>query len=164
MHLHPTIHQDLSAKPARLYKVTSRCFALPQVEFNIDVLRVRLCRIRQAILLICGFFWWLSGRAGVYSFHSTTTDPERRWSTSSFLSICLSISARLLIETCKTFLIASVDYFKKVYPSWCKNKKRVVAVATCQERKTEVEICKIWANEWRGLIGHVILGFVTLAL
>ena len=62
---------------------------------------------------------------------SPPTNLERRWSASSLLSMCSSIFAWLLIEISVTSpRIASANWLKKVYPSWCKDKKKVVAVAT----------------------------------
>ena len=119
-HLHPIIHQDPSAKPAGSSRVTSRPLTLSQVEVDVDVSRIRLCRARLAILspLTRGLSWWLSGRAWVHSSRSTTTDLERRWSASSLLSMCSSISAWLLIETRRTFpRVASADWLSKLYPS-----------------------------------------------
>ena len=92
-HLHPIIYQDPSAKLAGSSIVTSRPSTLSQVEVDVDVLRVRLCRARLTILspLTCGSFWWLPGRAWVHSSYSTTTDLERRWFSSSLLSLCSNI-------------------------------------------------------------------------
>ena len=112
-HLHTIISQAPSAKPARLSRITSRPSTLPKVEVDIDIPRVRLCRVRLAILspLIRSFSWWLFGKAWVHSSCFTTTHLEKRWSASSLLSMCSSISAWLLIETCKTFpKIASADW------------------------------------------------------
>ena len=137
-HLHPIIYQDPSAKPAGPSRVTCRPFTLPQVEVDVDVPRVRLCRARLAILspLTRGSSRWLPGRAWVHSSRSTTTDLERRWSASSLLSICSSISAWLLIETRRTSpRITSADWLRKVCPSWCKDERKVVAVATLLRQK-----------------------------
>ena len=133
-HLHPIIYQDPSAKPTGLSRVTFRPSTLSQVEVDVNVSKIRLCCAQLAILspLTPGSSWWLLGRAWVHFSCSTTTNLENRWSASSFLSICSSISAWLLIKACKTFLrIASADWLKKVYLSWCKGERRVVAVVTC---------------------------------
>ena len=134
IHLHPIIHQDPSAKLVELSRVTSRPSTLLQIEVDVDVPKVRLCRARLAILspLTRGSSWWLPGRAWVHFSCSTTTNLERRWSASSFLSICSSISAWLLIETRRTSSkIASADLLRRVYPSLGKNEKKVIAVVTC---------------------------------
>ena len=133
-YLHLIIHQDPSAKPAGLSRVTSRPSTLPQVEVDVDVPIVRLCHAQLAILLPLtrGSSCWLPGRAWVHSSCSITTNLEKRWSASSLLSMCSSISTWLLIETLRTSpKIASADWLRRVYPSWGKDERRVVAVATC---------------------------------
>ena len=112
-HLHLIIYQDPSAKPIGLSRITSRSSTLAQVEVDIDIPRVRFCRARLAIfsLLTRGSSWWLPGRAWVHSSCLTITNLKRRWSASSFPSMCSSISVWLLIETCRTSSkIANADW------------------------------------------------------
>ena len=52
---------------------------------------------------------------------------------------------------------------ERLYPSWCKDENRVLAVAN--QTKREKSQGKIFGLNIRmKLIGHVILGFVTFAL
>ena len=147
MHTHPIIHQDPSAKPAGLFGVTSRPFILLQVEADIEVLRVKptvlgcLSSHCLAAVLLGGFLVEL----WVYSSCSTTTNLEKRWSASSFLSMYSSIFAWRLIETCNTFSskIASTSGWEGNILVVAKGKKgRSGGKIEPKERRAKAEVCK----------------------
>ena len=149
-HPHLIIHQDPSAKPAELSRVTSRPPTLPQVEANVDVLRVRPTmpnwpsshRLPAAPLGSFLIELW------VHSSCSTTTDLKRRWSANSLLSMCSSIPAQRLIETCRTssLKIASADGWESNIQVVVRGKKgRSGGKIKPRERSAEFEVSKILA-------------------
>ena len=128
-HLHLIIHQDPSAKPAGSFRVTSGPSTLA---FDIGWSwswrpKSQACRAWLAVFspLTRGSSWWLPDRAWVYSSCSITTDLEKRWSASSLLSCCSSVSPRDSSLRHIGFLLQKelVMMIKRWYPSWCKGER-----------------------------------------
>ena len=78
------------------------------------------------------------------------------------------LNSRTLIEIYKTFSPkkASANWLRRLYPSWYKDKRNVVAVPKSNRVREELRssYVRFEPNNRIRLIGHVILGLMTSAL